>query len=211
MTFEMDENGNPIDFLAKRNEEMCENMRPAWAKILESQKGRLYPQKLGNMITNLIFAELEKYPMMTSKEYNSLDVETLQYYFQSYLAFIGKFVTYEISTTKPLFCQYMRITVDDFLFLLNTTQDEAVKRYARHIDDVISGLAFSQAETGNVNSNAVLKRAKIKDIGQNMVETAPDTNISFEIAENPEKALERVREHQRLIAERLAELKKPKT
>lgn len=210
MVFEMDENGNAIDFLAKRNQEIRDNIRPEWAKILAEKKSEMFPKKLGNMITNLIFAELEKYPMMTAKDYNAIDSETLQYYFQSYLEFISHFVTYEISTTKPLFCQYMRITVDDFLAMLNTTEDEELKRYARHIDDVISGLAFSQAETGNVNAKAVLKRAQIKDIGQGMVETSPETNISVELTENPKLAFDRVQEHRRIMAEKLAALKKPK-
>ena len=210
MILELDENGVPIDFLADRNAEMLQNLETPLEQIVGLQSDKRGAIKLGNMVTNAIFAELERYPLLTAKEFNNLDAETLQYYFQKYLEFINNFIVYEISTTKPLFCQYMRITVEDFLNLLNNSTDDALKRYAKHIDDVISGLAFSQAETGNSNSNAVLKRAKIKDVGQNMVETAPDTTLFVEQAEDPELALARLRETRQLMAERLAALKQKK-
>lgn len=181
----LNEKGEVINLLEERNKELEEYLEPHYEKLYEEYIANLERKKplnikFGNRFTQFIIAGLSRYPLMTPKEFMSLTAEDLQEYYQKYMELITQYNVFEISSTKQLFCAYMRITVPKFNQLASEKNtDVGLREYAIYINDNINGLIFSSAETGNIDSKSALSRAKIKGAGQDMFENAfvSDLNV----------------------------------
>lgn len=178
--------------LKERNDELFSALSDSYEQAVEQfdrNDTRKKPLRFGNMLTQHIYTELTAYPLMPTSDFEMLDEIDLETFYQYYMRFISRYSLFEVANTKQLFCAYMRITVDEFNFLMSKSTNENVKKYANYINDNINGLVYASAETGNTDSRSALTRGKIKNDGQNLVEVREEVSVNVTQTETPEQLL----------------------
>lgn len=166
------------DILSERCKAVRKQLKPKYEQLrqeYEDNLSRMKPLniKFGFRMTQHIYAALSTYPLMSIVEASNISALDLQFIYGEYMDFIAEYSLLEVVSTKQLFAAFMRITVAQFNALMKS-EDKDMAAIANYINDNITGLAFASAETGNGNSTATIKRAKIKDDGQGLIETSED-------------------------------------
>jgi hypothetical protein len=193
------ESGKILDKLDDRNQELFAELQGTFERFrneLETNNNKAKPQilRLGNRFTQVILTALSKYPLMSNNEFNKIDSDVLQDYYQKYMEFLSHYDIFEVPSTRQLFCAFMRITVSKFIWIKDKAINEELREYAEYINDNIDGLIFASAETGNTDGRNALARAKIKTSGQGMVQNAYETTINVvSKSDTPEQIIAQAR------------------
>lgn len=157
----LDENGQQIDFLAKRNEEIKDRLSDTLKEFLAEKTILLNSKKganLGYRFAKQIYTVLSSYGMMTAENVSMLDYETINDYWLKYLdltAYYNKY--FEIVDNKQLFMAFMGVNSRQFA-QLEKSQDEDIANLMLMINNAFIGLGFVAGESGNANPQAVKQR-----------------------------------------------------
>lgn len=165
-----DENGNQIDFLAERNEEIKEGLQGVFQILLDERDGdRNGKKRLGNRMRQQINNSLNEQPRMSAQEFVSLDADGIRYYWKSYYALICHYTRYfEIVPNRQEFMKYMGINSRQYE-QLEAHQDEDIRAEIVFIEDSLKQEGFSAGENGNADAKAIGTRLAAKKDGHSIV------------------------------------------
>ena len=159
----IDENGNPINALELKNEEVKDELAEVLQEFLDEKEQMLAIKKvarLGYRFSKQLYSKLAKYPPMSVEAFASMDYETLnQYwvYFQDLTAYYNRY--FEIVDNKQLFCAYAGLNSRQYLHL-ERHEDEAIRGLMSCINDAFVGLGFVAGESGDADAKAISTRLR---------------------------------------------------
>ncbi len=167
----LDENGEVVDFLAERNEEIKAQL----AATLELFNGREAANKNGKKRYGFMFSmqinnALNKYPKMSATQFCNLDADDISYYWNSYYDLMCYYnIYFEIVPNKQGFFRYMGINARQYQ-QLQEHQDPDIRAEMIFIEDALKGDAFQASENGNTDAKAAGMRLSARGTdGHNMV------------------------------------------
>lgn len=178
---ELDENGNRIDRLEERNDEIKANL----AEVLEEFKSEQNAnrvlkrnEKLGYRFSKQLLLELSKYPPMSIEDFASLDYDTLNDIWIHYLQLTAYYNRYfEIVDNKQMFQCYAQINSRQYS-QLEHSEDEDIRNLMNSINSAFIGLGFIAAESGNADVKGVNQRLRSSgDAGHSVVTAAEEKVI----------------------------------
>lgn len=173
----VDENGNPIDELAERNEDIKEKLDDILQEFItekETNKALKVKEKLGYRFAKQIFLVLNEYPRMTPEKFAELDYEDIEDFWAKYLALTAYYNRYfEIVDNRQLLCAFMGINSRQYAELENS-DDEDIKNLMCSINSTFIGLGFVAGESGNADVKATSQRMRTKGEGHNLITASED-------------------------------------
>ena len=176
-TIELDENGNPIDRIADRNEEIKDKLAPILEDFLEennTNRALKVKEKLGYRFAKQIFLVLSEYPRMTAEEFVDLtydDIESLWLKYLDLTAYYNRH--FEIVDNKQMFQNFCRINNRQYAEL-EESEDEDIKSLMCSINSAFVGLGFVAGESGNADVKATNQRMRTKSEGHNLITASED-------------------------------------
>lgn len=183
----IDENGNIIDELANRNEEIKSRLQP-FVEQLSAEKSGNKKAKLGYKIGFLLDDAFRSYGLMKVDDFIELTADKIEYFWNNFRALITHYVIlFDVVVNKQDFCSYMGITVSQ-LEQLENSDDEDVKRLMSSINDSFIGLAFKAGETGGADVGALKQRLGAKKQGHSVI-SAKEEMIAEAIVARPTETM----------------------
>lgn len=187
-TIELDENGNPIDRLADRNEEIKNKLAPILEAFLEennANRALKVKEKLGYRFAKQIFLVLSDYPRMTPEQFFELTYEDIESYWLNYLELTAYYNRhFEIVDNKQMFEAFCGINNRQYAELENS-DDEDIKSLMNSINSTFVGLGFVAGESGNADVKATSQRMRTKGEGHNLITASEDKLIEKVEAQTP--------------------------
>jgi hypothetical protein len=175
-----DENGEQIDELAERNEEIKEKLDDILQEFItekETNKALKVKEKLGYRFAKQIFLVLNEYPRMTPEKFTELDYEDIQDYWLKYQELTAYYNRYfEIVDNKQMFESFCGINNRQYAELENS-DDEDIKNLMCSINSTFIGLGFVAGESGNADVKATNQRMRTKGEGHNLITASEDKLI----------------------------------
>lgn len=173
----LDENGNIIDTLSERNEEIKEKLEPVLDEFLREKKQMLAlkkPIKLGFRFSKQLWQVLSEYGRMGAEQVAKLDYETLNDYWLKYLSLTAYYNRYfELVDNKQLFMVFMGIN-DRIWKQLSNHEDEDIRNLICTMNTAFTGLGFIATESGNSDSRATNNRLGAKGVGHDVVSASEE-------------------------------------
>lgn len=173
----LDENGNVVDELADRNEEIKAKLDEILQEFItekETNKALKVKEKLGYRFAKQIFLVLNEYPRMTAEKFTELDYEDIEDYWAKYLALTAYYNRYfEIVDNRQLLQAFMGINSRQYAELENS-DDEDIKSLMNSINSTFIGLGFVAGESGNADVKATNQRMRTKGEGHNLITASED-------------------------------------
>ena len=183
----IDENGNIIDELANRNEEIRTRLQPFVEQLSKEQAGNK-KAKLGYKIGFLLDDAFRSYGLMKVDDYIELTADKIEYFWNNFRALITHYVIlFDVVVNKQDFCSYMGITVSQ-LEQLENSDDEDIKRLMSSINDSFIGLAFKAGETGGADVGALKQRLGAKKQGHSVI-SAKEEMIAEAMVTRPSETM----------------------
>ena len=187
-TIELDENGNPIDRLADRNEEIKNKLSPILEAFLEennANRALKVKEKLGYRFAKQIFLVLSDYPRMTPEQFFELTYEDIESYWLNYLELTAYYNRhFEIVDNKQMFQAFCGINNRQYAELENS-EDEDIKSLMNSINSTFIGLGFVAGESGNADVKATNQRMRTKGEGHSLITASEDKLIEKVEAQTP--------------------------
>lgn len=182
----LDENGNEIDYLEQRNEEIKEKLRESLDDFLAEKEKNPYA-KLGYRFSTQLFAVFRTYRPLTAAQVTQLDFETLNDFWLKYLDLISYYNRYfDVMCNRQHFYAYAGINQRIFDQLL-ISPDEDVRSLAASIDSDLIGLGFIASESGASSAAAVKLRLSAKGVGHNVVSAGEDMTARAIAGQTPQE------------------------
>lgn len=183
----IDENGNIIDELANRNDEIKARLQP-FVEQLSAEKSGNKKAKLGYKIGFLLDDAFRSYGLMKVDDFIELTADKIEYFWNNFRALITHYVIlFDVVVNKQDFCSYMGITVSQ-LEQLENSDDEDVKRLMSSINDSFIGLAFKAGETGGADVGALKQRLGAKKQGHSVI-SAKEEMIAEAMVTRPSETM----------------------
>lgn len=183
-----DENGNRIDELAERNEEIKAKLAPILNEFVEEKEtNRAYKvkEKLGYRFAKQIFLVLNEYPRMTPERFCELTYEDIEDFWLKYQSLTAHYNRYfEIVDNRQLLQSFMGINSRQYAELENS-DDEDIKSLMNSINGTFVGLGFVAGESGNADVKATSQRMRTKGEGHNLITASEDKLIEKVEAKTP--------------------------
>lgn len=182
MIITTDENGNVVDSLKQRNEEIKAKLKPTLDLFLNEKKLLLNlkrPVNLGYRFATQIESVLNQYGQMSADDIKHLDYDTINDYWLKFLDLISYYNGFiEIVLNKQLFCSFMGINTE-IIKDLEKSEDVSIRNLMKRIHDSTVGLGFMASESGNASSSAIRTRLSAANgDGQNMISASEDKLLS---------------------------------
>lgn len=191
-TIELDENGNPIDRLAERNEEIKNKLAPILEAFLEennANRALKVKEKLGYRFAKQIFLVLSDYPRMTAEQFVDLTYEDIEDLWIAYLELTAYYNRhFEIVDNKQMFQSFCGINNRQYTELENS-EDEDIKSLMNSINSTFVGLGFVAGESGNADVKATSQRMRTKGEGHNLITASEDKLIDKAEVKSPAQML----------------------
>ena len=183
-----DENGERVDELAERNEEIKEKLDDILQEFItekETNKALKVKEKLGYRFAKQIFLVLNGYPRMTPEKFAELDYDDIQDYWLKYQELTAYYNRYfEIVDNKQMFESFCGINNRQYAELENS-DDEDIKNLMCSINSTFVGLGFVAGESGNADVKATSQRMRTKGEGHNLITASEDKLIEKVEAKTP--------------------------
>lgn len=174
----LDENGNIIDELANRNEEIIANLKDKIEELrMEKNADLKGKSRFGFRAMMQIENELMQTSMMSAEKFIELEYDDIEYYWRSFHALMSHYnMIFEIVPTRQTFMLYLGINSRMYKQLLNggENNDEDIKELMTFIEDRLVGKAFTASESGNADAKAVSTRLRAKDVGHDVISASED-------------------------------------
>lgn len=175
----IDENGNEIDYLAKRNEEIKEKLQDVLDEFLAEKKTMIElkkPANLGYRFTKQLHYVLSTYGQLSAEQVARLDYDTINDYWLKYLDLTAYYnIFFEIVDNKQLFMAFFGIN-NRIYTKLEKSDDEDIRNLMQSINDSFIGLGFTASESGNASAAAVRQRLGA-DVSAGHGVVAADTHL----------------------------------
>lgn len=189
MRIYQDGNGNNIDYLAERNEEIKKKLQPALEKLLEEKKlDKMGRKNFGYRMSLQLLVTFRSYGLMSAEEFVRLDYQDiweLSLKFNELMAHYNLY--FEIVPTKELFWAFSGLDGRMFEQLMKS-DNEDIQKIARLINGDIAGLGWSAGETGNANDKAIKTRLSASgEHGHGIVSASEDKIISAVTQKTPQE------------------------
>lgn len=172
-----DENGNRVDELAERNEEIKTKLAPILNEFVDEKNANRalkVKEKLGYRFAKQIFLVLNEYPRMTPEKFYDLDYEDIEDFWAKYLALTAYYNRYfEIVDNRQLLQAFMGINSRQYAELENS-ENEDIKSLMNSINSTFIGLGFVAGESGNADVKATSQRMRTKGEGHNLITASED-------------------------------------
>ena len=189
---ELDENFNPIDRLADRNEEIKNKLAPILEAFLEennTNRALRVKEKLGYRFAKQIFLVLTDYPRMTAEQFVELTYEEIEDFWIKYLELTAYYNRhFEIVDNKQLLMAFMGINSRQYAELENS-EDEDIKNLMNSISSTFVGLGFVAGESGNADVKATNQRMRTKGEGHSLITASEDKLIEKAEQRTPSQML----------------------
>ena len=177
MNITRDENGNVVDQLKDRNEEIKEKLEPILSAFVIEKNEMLKmkkPVKLGFRFTKQLLNVLSSYGQMSAEKVAQLDFDTINDYWLKYLELTAYYnLFFEIVDNKQLFMMFMGINDRIYRQLMNH-EDEDIRNLMCTINSSYIGLGYVASESGNADSKAVTARLGAKGVGHDVVSASEE-------------------------------------
>lgn len=171
----VDEQGNEIDVLAEKNNEIKTRLAEVVQNFQKQQAmDRTGRRKFGFQLLMQIEDELGTYGRISADEIVNLtaeDIDDLWWHFHSLMAYFNRF--FEIVPNRQSFMLYARINSRQYKMLCDS-EDEDVRSVMSFIEDRLVGKGFSAGESGNANDKAVMNRLRSSGVGHNVTTASED-------------------------------------
>lgn len=185
----LDKDGNPIDYLAVRNEEIKERLQSALDMFLLENKtmNKAGFKKFGYRLATQIDNVLRSYGLMSADEVANIDYETIEDNWNKFRDLIAHYNLYfEIVANKQLFCAFARIN-NRIYSQLEKHQDDDIRSLMISINDSFVGLGFTASESGNADSKATKARLGAKDVGHSVVSASEELAVQAITGKTPQE------------------------
>jgi hypothetical protein len=196
----LDENGNPIDELAIRNEEIILKLQPKMDLLIKEKNADTKGNKrFGFRAMMQIEDELGQFPMMSAEKFVELDYDDIEYFWRSFHALMAHYnMLFEIVPTRQTYMLYMGVNSRMYKHLVNGGEhsDDDIKDLMAFIEDRLVGKAFTAGESGNADVKAVSSRLRAKEVGHDVISASEDKLIQTEEARSE---LELMKEYRRVM------------
>lgn len=171
----LDENGEAVDFLKARNEEIKKELQEIVDKFSrEANAKKMSFTKYGFRLLMQIEDKLTEYGIMSADQFTSLEYEDIEYYWRNFHSLFAYYNRYfEIVPNRQSFMLYMGINSRMYNQLRDNV-DEDIRNLMIFIEDRLVGKGFSATESGNVDSRSAKLRMEAKDVGHNVVSASED-------------------------------------
>jgi hypothetical protein len=183
-----DLDGNIIDELANRNDEIKERLDDILQEFItekETNKALKVKEKLGYRFAKQIFLVLNEYPRMKPEKFAELDYEYIQYYWLKYQELTAYYNRYfEIVDNKQMFQSFVGINNRQYTELENS-EDEDIKNLMNSINSTFVGLGFVASESGNADAKSTAQRMRAKGDGHSLISASEDKLIEKSEAKSP--------------------------
>lgn len=176
----VDENGNAVDELAERNEEIKRNLEGVLEDFIQEKNMLLAMKKqpkLGYRFMKMIMLELAKYPSMKLQDYIDLDYDTVNHYYIKFSELIAYYNRhFEIVDNKNIFMRYLGVDVHQY-DRLEKHEDERIQQVMRMIDGDYVGLGWVASESGEADVKATTSRLRASGGAGHSVVTAAEEKV----------------------------------
>lgn len=183
-----DENGNRVDELADRNEEIKAELAPILNEFVDEKNANRalkVKEKLGYRFAKQIFLVLNEYPRMTPEKFTDLDYEDIEDFWLKYQELTAYYNRYfEIVDNRQLLQAFMGINSRQYAELENS-DDEDIKSLMNSINSTFIGLGFVAGESGNADVKATSQRMRTKGEGHSLITASEDKLIEKVEAKSP--------------------------
>ena len=173
-----DENGEMVDELANRNDEIIANLEDKIEELrMEKNADLKGKSRFGFHAMMQIENELMQTSMMSAEKFIELDYDDIEYYWRSFHALMSHYnMIFEIVPTRQTFMLYLGINSRMYKQLLKggENNDEDIKDLMTFIEDRLVGKAFTASESGNADAKAVSTRLRAKDVGHDVISASED-------------------------------------
>ena len=173
----VDKNGNVVDELAERNEEIKAKLDGILQEFIaekETNKALKVKEKLGYRFAKQIFLVLNEYPRMTAEKFAELDYDDIEDMWQKYSALTAYYNRYfEIVDNKQMFQSFCGINNRQYAELENS-EDDDIKSLMNSINGTFVGLGFVAGESGNADVKATSQRMRTKGEGHSLITASED-------------------------------------
>ena len=179
-----DENGELVDYLAERNEEIKSHLE----EVLEMFKAKEAANKNGKKNYGFMFSmqinnELNKYPKMAVEKFANLDADDISYYWNSYydlMCYYNQF--FEIVPNRQTFLRYIGLNARQYQ-QLQESEDEDIRSEIIFIEDALKGDAFRAGENGNSDARAISFRMAARGTDGHSVVSAGEEMLAEKVAQ----------------------------
>lgn len=183
----VDENGNEIDYLAVRNDEIKDKLSGALAILLEErEQDKKGFKKFGYRMSVQLDCCLRSYGLMSADEFANIDYDTIEDNWNKFRDLIAYYNLYfDLIANKQLFCAFLRIN-NRMFSSLERHNNEEIRELMISINDSFIGLGFSASESGGVDSRATKLRLGAKGAGHGVISETEDRLVGTKDEITPE-------------------------
>lgn len=167
----IDENGNPIDELAERNEEIKADLEPKLQQFLDKEREYLVttkkPLKWGSQFQMQLVDRLHKYPLMSAEKFAELEADDIWDYYCKFHSLMAHYNMYtEIVPNMEMFMAFTGINMRMYLDLKKGgyDQDEEIVAIINYLETEVLGHAWNSIDNGGGDVKAVSKRVSAKGV-----------------------------------------------
>lgn len=167
----VDENGNPIDELAKRNEEIKADLEPKLQQFLDKEREYLLttkkPLKWGFQFQMQLVNRLHEYPLMSAEKFSELTADDIWDYYCKFHSLMAHYNMYtEIVPNMEMFMAFAQINMRMYLDLKKGgyNQDEEIIAIINYLETEVLGHAWNAIDNGGADVKAVSKRVSAKGV-----------------------------------------------
>ena len=166
-----DENGNVVDELADRNEEIKANLEPKLQQFLDKEREYLLttkkPLKWGFQFQMQLVNRLHEYPLMSAEHFAELDADDIWDYYCKFHSLMAHYNMHtEIIPNMEMFMAFMGINMRMYLDLKKGgyNQDEEIVAIINYLETEVLGHAWNAIDNGGADVKAVSKRVSAKGV-----------------------------------------------
>lgn len=189
-----DENGEVVDYLAERNEEIKANLEEVLEIFLEKEAANKNgKKKYGYMFSVQINGELNNFPRMTSEHFANIDADEISYYWRSYYNLIRYYNRFfEIVPNRQDFMQYLGVNDRQYMQLMES-EDDDIKSEIAFIEASLKRDGYRAGENGNSDAKAISFRMTARGAdGHNIISASEDKLITEVAKRSPTEMLQQL-------------------
>lgn len=166
-----DENGNIVDELANRNEEIIADLEPKLQQFIEKEQNHLFttkkPLKWGFQFQMQLVNRLHEYPLMSAEHFSELDADDIWDYYCKFHSLMAHYNMYtEIIPNMEMFMAFAGINMRMYMDLKKGgyNQDEEIIAIINYLETEVLGHAWNSIDNGGGDVKGVSKRVSAKGV-----------------------------------------------
>lgn len=166
-----DENGEMVDELANRNEDIIADLEPKLEQFLAKEQEHLLttkkPLKWGFQFQMQLVNRLHEYPLMSAEHFAELDADDIWDYYCKFHSLMAHYNMYtEIIPNMEMFMAFAGINMRMYSELKKggCNQDEDIIAIINYLETEVLGHAWNSIDNGGGDVKGVSKRVSAKGV-----------------------------------------------